>query len=660
MAVDQTPIQAIYDRLNQAMSFHPGSTEIFDDFLQEAGDVVTMISDNVNFDFPIFSQHMKWNGSMLTTLESTGNEIRNELPPLQRRSKNGSYGAGQRITEQGVIYQTEITKTNKVVGMGASAIGVKLDANGNPMIDPNNPNEFIWDDTNPNGAKVFSKLTLTPNRAQLLAGINGNASENTMIKGAIVDLSAQGTVLIQAINAQDPTQTSIRLQAAQINLDGYVTASYIDAEKAVVDQLITSEGYTGTIYANGLSATTGEITALTAGNFYLRNNPSSTSLVTRKGVKIANGAVSQTLFLLGTGTDSNLEIPNAVTHFGNSSSSSGTISIPYYTLASGGGTPAGNITFNIADTAYYQSHIGISTTGSWQWDAEAGSGDGAYVRTIVPNAGNSETIDFPAVTATPGITYNSTTHVYTATAVAEYSGRDVSSVSSTASGVEAYEDGWDGCFNTKSFTGDASATLTYGQSVSVSASLTNSSGVVVSLGNRTYTAPPDNGGVSALGLSSAYDTQPSADEYKGELTANKYYKVTAVPVSGTGKSFSFKTPAGGGSGGISNMTVGSGSTSEPTADYGGSTLTCNRWFVVTATPTSGQSATFKFKTGSPVIDINPQEWRDSGQAAPSGAGDATALNITGSYIKKGKLGTCYFYVTAGASHKWYKIPVDTR
>ena len=111
--------------------------------------------------------------------------------------------------------------------------------------------------------------------------------------------------------------------------------------------------------------------------------------------------------------------------------------------------------------------------------------------------------------------------------------------------LSVYNDGWDDCFATRSFSGTASKTLDYGESVSVSASITNSSGTSVTIGSRTFTAPSDNGGVSSLGLSSAYDSQPSADEDKGELTANKYYKVTAVPVSGTGKSFSFKTPAGG-------------------------------------------------------------------------------------------------------------------
>lgn len=56
--------------------------------------------------------------------------------------------------------------------------------------------------------------------------------------------------------------------------------------------------------------------------------------------------------------------------------------------------------------------------------------------------------------------------------------------------TEAYNAGWDGCFDTKAFTASsASKTLNYDESVTVSASLKNSSGTTVSLGSRTYVAP---------------------------------------------------------------------------------------------------------------------------------------------------------------------------
>lgn len=398
MAVDTTPIQAIYDKLNQVTAFHPGSTEIFDDFLQEAGDIVTMFSGSTSFDFPIFSQHMTWTGSMLTTMESTGNKQRNALPPLQRRSRNGSYGTEQEQTG----FYTQLIQDKKIIGMEAGAMGILLDADGNPMVDPNNPDEFLWDTTSSTGAKIYSNLSLTANRASLISAINDVSG--TQISGSKIDLSAQGTVLIQAINNRPSSQSTVIIQADKIDLQGVVTSTQMDTRLMNADALFTTSGYASTIYTSGLSATTGEITTLTTGTFKLRNSPSETVTVTRKGVKVGNGAVSQTLMLLGTGSDSNLQIPNAVTHFGSSSASGGTISIPYYTYDSGGGTAAGNITFNIADTTYYQSHIGIASSGSWAWD----SNDEVYYRDITPNAGSSVTVGLPTITASAGNWSNNT------------------------------------------------------------------------------------------------------------------------------------------------------------------------------------------------------------------------------------------------------------
>ena len=543
MAVDTTPIEAIYDKLNQVTAFHPASTEIFDDFLQEAGDIVTMFSGTASFDFPIFAQHMTWTGSMLTTMESTGNKQRNALPPLQRRQKNGSYGAGQRVTEQGVIYETELIKTNKVIGMEAKAMGVLLDENGNPVVDPNNPDEFVWDTTSSTGAKIYSNLSLTANRASLISAINDVSG--TQISGSKIDLSAQGTVLIQAINNRDPSQTSVVIQASKIDLQGVVTSTQMDTRLLNADALFATTGYTGTIYTNGLSAASGEVSDLTVGTFRIRNTPSSTATVTRKGVKIGNGAVSDSLLLLGTGSDSNLQIPNAVTHFGSSSASGGTISIPYYTYDSGGGQAAGNITFNIADTAYYQSHIGIASTGSWEWDAEAGGGDGAYVRVITPNAGSTATISFPEVSAQATISYNSSTHKYTALAVAKYGGRDVSALDSDTSGTEAYTAGVNSVSlqNSKSVTLSSSGTITpdsgYVAMKQVSVTISGGGGYTpadIRIGNISYYSSLPSGGTTLDTLATSIHANKGKSGYvrivadlEGYTGTPKYYY---IPMSG--------------------------------------------------------------------------------------------------------------------------------
>jgi len=409
MAVDTTPIQAIYDKLNQVTAYHPGSTEIFDDFLQEAGDIVTMISGTSSFDFPIFSQHMTWMGSMVTSMESTGNKERNALPPLQRKQKNGSYGAGQRVTEIDEHYNTEFVQTKKTIGMEAKAMGVMLDTDGNPMFDPNDPNEFLWDDTS--SAEIFSRLILTPNRAQLVTAINNG--QGASISGAKVDLSAQGTVLIQAINNQNPSQTNIRLQAAQIDLDGYVTASSISAEIAVVDALISQNGYTGNLSVTG-TLTGGYVSAnyVSASNFRIIGaNDSLTTIQTTATVGIfgdGNYASIPNVYFLTHGSANPMRAD--LRHYHSITASevtsnnqpTGQIKIVLGAAVDLSTQESGHSdTFNIAATQYYLDHVGINTVSAGGWTFT----NNAYKNTVTANAkdGTSDTADVTLPTITCGV-----------------------------------------------------------------------------------------------------------------------------------------------------------------------------------------------------------------------------------------------------------------
>lgn len=544
MAVDRAPIQAIYNKLNQLTAYHPGSTEIFDDFLQEAGDVVQVVSDGESFDFPIFSQHMTWTGSMLTTMQSTGNKTRNALPPLQRREKNRGYRFGQQITEQEELlhgYYNDFIQEKTVIGMISGAMGVALDQDGNPIVDPTT-GEFQWDDEH--GAELFSRLLLSPNRAQLISAINANTGGGT-ISYAKVDLSGSGNVLIQAVNQR--SDSSVTIDADKINLLGVVTSTQMDSRLANIDALFTTTGYAGTIYANGLSATSGEVSDLTVGTFKIRNTPSSTATVTRKGVKIGNGAVSDSLLLLGTGSDSNLQIPNAVTHFGSSSASGGTISIPYYTYDSGGGQAAGNITFNIADTAYYQSHIGISSTGSWAWDYD----ETEYYRTITPNAGASVDVKLPTITVSAGswsgsscpvTVYGPNNHVITSTTVSASSIVGISSVTLNGPSTTAYSSGTDQGTLTADRYYQVAATPNSGSTVYIKFK-TPSGGTSynytpddIRLGNVSYYASMASGGTEWSTLATSIHANKGKsgyvrftadlDGYTG--TSKKYY----IPMSG--------------------------------------------------------------------------------------------------------------------------------
>lgn len=84
---------------------------------------------------------------------------------------------------------------------------------------------------------------------------------------------------------------------------------------------------------------------------------------------------------------------------------------------------------------------------------------------------------------------------------------------------DGYVAGWDACYATRVFIATAnSKTLSYGESVTVSASLKNSSGTTVSMGSRTYVAPADryadgwNAGAATSGLIYVSDTTGYSDQ----------------------------------------------------------------------------------------------------------------------------------------------------
>ena len=106
------------------------------------------------------------------------------------------------------------------------------------------------------------------------------------------------------------------------------------------------------------------------------------------------------LVFAGTTTGAHYDLTYAsiqkhVTGFDTPTASGGRISIPYYTVGSGTVAPAGNITFNIADTAYYQAGIGVESVSlasvsqaayeAAQYTEETLTEDGYYICTATPN-----------------------------------------------------------------------------------------------------------------------------------------------------------------------------------------------------------------------------------------------------------------------------------
>ena len=233
-------------------------------------------------------------------------------------------------------------------------------------------------------------------------------------------------------------------------------------------------------------------------------------------------------------------VQTIVTGFGTVSSdqSTGVVTIPYKTIRyPTAGSNSQNINFNIANMAFYQNHVGISSTGSWLWD----SSDEVFYRTITANDGTYADISLPTITASAG---NFAAHVATVTVYGTDSSSNTHAIATT--------------------TVDATGEYTSGQG-SVSATLTSAtvpSGTTpttLSAGNyglfRTINGTAEStpigyynvasgGGVTDLDITEVGQTPYDASTAtEVDVYHSKYYIVSASS-SGNTLQKKFHVPAG--------------------------------------------------------------------------------------------------------------------
>ena len=85
---------AIYNRLQNAPSYHPASADLFADWSMQPGDVITVQSDGKNYNVPIFGMRTRWNGASRVEIESTGNKHRSGLAEASKRAYSKGPGGG--------------------------------------------------------------------------------------------------------------------------------------------------------------------------------------------------------------------------------------------------------------------------------------------------------------------------------------------------------------------------------------------------------------------------------------------------------------------------------------------------------------------------------------------------------------------------------------
>lgn len=268
--------QAIYTRLASAPTFHPATADIFaTDWGLDAGDVVAVRSGNDTYNVPVYNMSLNWKGNSRVQIQSTGNETRKPLSALKRKQYGGGSARHKEIEELGVQYSQQFLVSDKRVASIMSATGVLLDENNEPVT-AYNPDtgeyEYVFDTTGA-GATLASHVSQTAGKletevtARTAQGetLNSRITQTaTEINSTVSALDGRVSEIKQTVDGITLTGNTISIKGNSINLDGFVSATDFNAEKARIDAL-----YGGSAQVEGLYSKNG-ITALkfiTAGTY---------------------------------------------------------------------------------------------------------------------------------------------------------------------------------------------------------------------------------------------------------------------------------------------------------------------------------------------------------------------------------------------------------
>jgi len=366
-------VQDIYTRLRTVPDFHPASAELFDDFLLEPGDVISVVSDGEHYALPIFAQHIVWNGSAMVTVQSQGEQERGPLPALQRRQF--SYGRGGYAQQQ----ETEMLyrKFEKFVE--------DTDERFSRIMTENEWDEAAQAST----PTAWSQITQTAREITSLVaktGVNSLGQDETLY--SLIHQNAESiTTKVSAgdiASTINQTAQSVLIQASKIDLQGYVTASDLSATNAQITNLMSGTTIATALKAGVLQANNG---------LFLGSTPADYRTISLGRI--------QSISVLSAIPSANKDFDHS--HSITMSESSGVVTA---TLGAAVATDDAGRTanFNIADTAFYQNAVSAAY--------DRGYADGSA-------AGTAPTVTGVARNSAQATTYSSS--VYTVPVIVSFS-----------------------------------------------------------------------------------------------------------------------------------------------------------------------------------------------------------------------------------------------
>ena len=272
-------------------------------------------------------------------------------------------------------------------------------------------------------ADVISKLE---GQAPTSGGSSLDELMNQVIQVA-TDTNNNATAITLKVSKGD-VSTELAVECGNVSITGgnLVVSGYVKASELAADIANISQ-----VSMKSFDAPTGRVNTLDIA--LITGTEVSVQEVNYNEGSVGDLTVTSSLTLNGA------DVSEAVNSVGPASTDSATggVSIPWTKLNGDSGT----ITFNVADTVYFQQAVSAAYTSgqnSIQMLKSWNSSTATISRVLSGGTINNITITLSAVA---GITYNTSAHTYTASAQAK-ADNAVRASDSTNSGTEAYAAGW--------------------------------------------------------------------------------------------------------------------------------------------------------------------------------------------------------------------------
>lgn len=275
-------------------------------------------------------------GAMSTRITQTADAITAEVT----RATNAEGSMSSRITQNADAITAEVTRATTEEG----SMSTRITQNASSI------SSEVTRATNAEGA-LSSRITQTENSISLVVS-NG---------------SINAASIVAAIN---DGSSSVTINADKIDLSGYVTATEFNTTKATVTNLITDGARVANLYAQKLNGYTAAITGSSSGGYGLTVTSGASiggSVSIGGTLRITDGGSQYNVhmrYITMTGVATNREV------FGPSTETINLTHSHSVSVASDGTVTIGNPqtsagTFNIADTAFYQSAVSAAQMTGW-------------------------------------------------------------------------------------------------------------------------------------------------------------------------------------------------------------------------------------------------------------------------------------------------------